>query len=80
MTKFKIWNKLDSINGIDASKILTNVPFVYNLSSEFILVYEEETPDKIDRIEIKDIISNILKIDKSLPIDEFMKLYFERRF
>ena len=72
---YKLWNRIDTINGIEASYFLEQKPFKY-YEGDIILIYSED--DKISQVECKDILAKIYGIDKSLSLDEFMTQYFEK--
>ena len=74
---FKIWNKQDKINGVDANVILATQPFCAE-SGDIILISNENTPERVTNIECKSILASIFDIDINLNIDDFMKEYFEK--
>ena len=72
---YKLWNRTDTINGIEASYFLDNKPFK-DYQGDIILIYSED--DKISQVECKDILAKVYDIDKTLSLDEFMTQYFEK--
>ena len=72
---YKLWNRIDTINGIEASYFLEQKPFKY-YEGDIILIYCED--DKISQVECKDILASVYGIDKTLSLDEFMTQYFEK--
>ena len=72
---YKLWNRTDTINGIEASYFLDNKPFK-DYEGDIILIYSED--DKISQVECKDILAKVYGIDKTLSIDEFMTQYFAK--
>ena len=71
---YKLWNKVDNINGVAASHFLNQEPFK-NYNGDIILIYGAS--GKVTNVECKDILANIYNIDKTLPLDAFMSKYFE---
>ena len=69
---YKLWNRTDTINGIEASYFLDNKPFK-DYQGDIILIYSED--DKISQVECKDILAKVYGIDKTLSLDEFMAQY-----
>lgn len=69
---YKLWNKLTSINGVEANKFLQRQPF-NDYKGDIILIYGED--GKISQVECKEILANVYEIDVSLPLDEFMSQY-----
>lgn len=72
---YKLWNRTDTINGIEASYFLDNKPFK-DYKGDIILIYCED--DKISQVECKDILAKVYGIDKTLSLDEFMSQYFAK--
>ena len=72
---YKLWNRTDNINGIEASYFLDKKPFK-DYKGDIILIYGEY--DKISQVECKDILAKVYSIDKTLSLDEFMTQYFEK--
>ena len=72
---YKLWNRIDTINGIEASYFLEQKPFK-DYEGDIILIYCED--DKISQVECKDILASVYGIDKTLSLDEFMTQYFEK--
>ena len=70
--KYKIWNRKDKINGIDANHFLNKLPFK-NCNHDIILIYAEN--GKVSQIECKDILAKHYNIDVNLPLDAFMLEY-----
>jgi len=74
---YKVWNRQDKINGVEAKIILEKQPFCAE-DGDIILIANASNPNKITNIECKSILSSIFDIDISLNIYEFMKTYFEK--
>lgn len=72
--KYKLWNRVDNINGVDANHFLNKLPFK-NYNGDIILIYAEN--GKVSNVECKDILAKHYNIDKTLPLDAFMSKYFE---
>ena len=72
---YKLWNRIDTINGIEASYFLEQKPFK-DYKGDIILIYCED--DKISQVECKDILSSVYGIDKTLSLDEFITQYFAK--
>ena len=72
---YKLWNRIDTINGIEASYFLEQKPFK-DYEGDIILIYCED--DKISQVECKDILASVYGIDKTLSLDEFMTQYFKK--
>lgn len=72
--KYKLWNRVDNINGVTASHFLDKLPFK-NYNGDIILIYAES--GKVSNVECKDILAKHYNIDKTLPLDSFMSKYFE---
>ena len=72
---YKLWNRIDTINGIEASYFLEQKPFK-DYEGDIILIYGVD--DKISQVECKDILASVYGIDKTLSLDEFMTQYFEK--
>lgn len=72
--KYKLWNRVDSINGVAASHFLNQTPFK-NYNGDIILIYGES--GKVSNIECKDILAKHYNIDRTLPLNSFMTKYFE---
>ena len=71
---YKLWNRQDSINGVEASHFLNQTPFK-NYNGDIILIYSES--GKVTNVECKDILAKHYNIDKTLGVDSFMTAYFE---
>ena len=74
MKQYKLWNRQDSINGVEANYFLNQDPFK-NYNGDIILIYGAN--GKVSNIECKDILANVYGIDPTLHIHEFMSQYFE---
>ena len=72
---YKLWNRIDTINGIESSYFLEQKPFK-DYEGDIILIYCED--DKISQVECKDILASVYGIDKTLSLDEFMTQYFAK--
>ena len=72
---YKLWNRIDTINGIEASYFLEQKPFK-DYEGDIILICCED--DKISQVECKDILASVYGIDKTLSLDEFMTQYFAK--
>ena len=72
---YKLWNRIDTINGIEASYFLEQKPFK-DYEGDIILIYGEDY--KISQVECKDILASVYGIDKTLSLDEFMTQYFAK--
>ena len=72
---YKLWNRIDTINGIEASYFLEQKPFK-DYEGDIILIYGVD--DKISQVECKDILASVYVIDKALSLDEFMTQYFAK--
>ena len=72
---YKIWNRKDKINGVDASHFLSQIPFK-NYNGDIILIYTED--GKVSNVECKDILANVYQIDPALAIDDFMSEYYKK--
>ena len=70
---YKIWNKTDSINGVEAQVILNKSPF-NKTSGDIILIYENE--QQILAIESKDVLAEVYGINKEQALADFMEEYF----
>lgn len=73
MSKYELWNRQDAINGVEASVILAKPPFK-KYKGDIILIYDDS--GRVINIECKDILAANHGLDKSLPLSEFMFLYF----
>ena len=72
---YKLWNRIDTINGIEANYFLEQKPFK-DYEGDIILIYGKD--DKISQVECKDILASVYGIDKTLSLDEFMTQYYEK--
>lgn len=74
---FRIWNKIDKINNVDATKIING----QNIGEDDVifLVYGEEDVEQkvVTRIENLDIIKSNYKLDKDLSVEDSISKYFE---
>lgn len=74
MKTYKLWNKVDLINGVEPSHFLTKQPFK-NYDGDIILIYNDG--GRVTNVESKEILASVYGIDKTLSLDEFMAKYFE---
>lgn len=70
--KYKVWNRVEMINGVASSHFLNQQPFK-DYKGDIILIYADN--GKVSNVECKDILASVHKIDKTLPLDEFMAVY-----
>lgn len=70
--KYKLWNKVEMINGVAPSHFLNQRPFK-DYKGDIILIYANN--GKVSNVECKDILASVYEIDKTLPLDEFMAVY-----
>lgn len=75
MNNYKIWNRIDDINGVEANHFLSQEPFK-NYDGDIILIYN--IPNRVSQVECKDILAAIYDINANLEIDEFMAQYFAK--
>ena len=75
MKKYVLWDRVSSINGVQAGHFLNEQPFM-GYDGDIILIYADETGGRVTNVECKDILSQIYNIDKSLPLADFMNQYF----
>lgn len=73
--QYKIWNRIDNINGVSASYFLTQQPFK-NYDGDIILIYGDN--GKVVQVERKDILAKVYEIDINLGLDVFMLNYFDK--
>lgn len=73
--KYKLWNRVEKINGVAPSHFLSQNPFK-NYNGDIILIYADN--GRVSNVECKDTLANIYGIDKTLPLDEFMSIYFAK--
>lgn len=71
---YKLWNREESINGVEASYFLNKNPFKSE-SGDIILIYNG---DKVSQVECKRILASIYGIDINLSLDDFMTAYNEK--
>ena len=71
---YKVWNRIDTINGVNAEHFLNSEPFK-SCKHDIILIYNDN--NKVSQIECKDILAQVYGIDKNLEISAFMTKYFE---
>lgn len=69
---YALWNRIDKINGKDASHLLTKAPFK-NYTGDIILIYADN--GKVAQVESKEVLAKIYGIDVNLPLDTFMSRY-----
>ena len=70
--KYKLWNRVEMINGVAPSHFLNQQPFK-DYKGDIILIYADN--GKVSNVECKDTLANIYGIDKTLPLDKFMAVY-----
>ena len=73
--KYKVWNRMEMINGVAPSHFLNQQPFK-DCKGDIILIYADN--GKVSNVECKDILASVYEIDKTLPLDEFMSEYFAK--
>ena len=73
--KYKLWNRVEMINGVASSHFLNQQPFK-DYKGDIILIYADN--GKVSNVECKDILASVYSIDKTLPLDEFMSAYFSK--
>ena len=73
--KYKLWNRVEMINGVAPSHFLNQQPFK-DYKGDIILIYADN--GKVSNVECKDILASVYEIDKELPLDEFMAVYFAK--
>lgn len=73
--KYKVWNKVEMINGVASSHFLNQTPFK-GYTGDIILIYADN--GKVSNVECKDILASVYGIDKSLSLDAFMTSYFAK--
>ena len=71
----KVWNKIDSINGVSASEVIKSMNI--KSSDEIFLVIDDIT-NKVTEIQFKDIICSNYGIDISLSCKEVANKYLEK--
>lgn len=71
---YKLWDRKETINGVEASHFLNQLPFK-NYNGNIILIYAES--GKVSNVECKDILAKHYNLDKTLDLDSFMAAYFE---
>lgn len=69
---YSLWNRTDTINGIEANYFLEQKPFK-DYKGDIILIYSDN--GKVSQVECKDILASVYGIDKTLSLDEFMTQY-----
>lgn len=72
---YKLWNRVETINGVTPSHFLNQAPFK-NYNGDIILIYADN--GRISNVECKDILASVYGIDKSLSLDAFMTSYFAK--
>lgn len=73
--KYKLWNRQEMINGVASSHFLNQQPFK-DYKGDIILIYADN--GKVSNVECKDILASVYEIDKTLPLDTFMAVYFAK--
>lgn len=71
--KYKIWDKSESINGVEASEILDSTPFFK--TDEVFLILDDY--DIVTNIESCKIIKSIYKLDKNMTVEEVAEYYIK---
>lgn len=71
--QYKLWNRIDKINGVAPSHFL-NQPTFKNYNGDIILIYGDN--GKVTQVENKEVLANIYGIDVNLSLDNFMAQYF----
>ena len=74
MKQYKLWDRKENINGVQASHFLKQRPF-NNYSGDIILIY---SGSRVFNVECKEILAEVFGIDPMLPLDEFMSEYFAK--
>ena len=74
MKSYKIWDRKERINGVEAKHFLNQEPFK-SCDCDIILIYADN--GKVSNVECKTILAEIYGIDATLHIHEFMSQYFE---
>ena len=69
---YSLWNRIDTINGIEASYFLEQKPFK-DYEGDIILIYADS--GKVSQVECKEILARVYGIDKTSSLDEFMTQY-----
>lgn len=73
--KYKLWNRVEMINGVASSHFLNQQPFK-DYKGDIILIYADN--GRVSNVECKDILASVYEIDKTLPLDAFMTIYFAK--
>jgi hypothetical protein len=68
---YKIWNKEDKINGVDADRIIVNLGI--KPDDEVFLILDNT--ESVHFIEISRIIKSVYDLDKNLSVDEVAEEY-----
>lgn len=69
--KYKIWNKQDKINGLNANYFIENLK-IQEFDGVFLIIDDYEN---VQAIEIDRIIKSVYKLDKTLTTDEVAQEY-----
>lgn len=69
---FKIWNKIDDINGTSASEVMSSQRI--GMHDEVFLVMKGE---RVSEIQLKSIITSAFNLDANLSCEEVAKKYLE---
>lgn len=72
---YKIWNKKDKINGVDANRIIDNLGI--KPDDEVFLILDNN--DSVHFIEISRIIKSVYDLDENLSVDEVAEEYIRIR-
>lgn len=75
MKNYKVWDRKEYINGVNANHFLEQEPF-RNYNGDIILIYAGN--GKVSNVECKDILASLYEIDSTLDIDSFMIAYFKK--
>ena len=68
---YKIWNKQDKINGVDAEYVINSLN-IRETDGVFLVI---DHLDEVQAIEIDRIIKGVYNLDKNLTVDEVAKEY-----
>lgn len=68
---YKIWNKEDEINGVDANRVIDNLGI--KPDDEVFLILDDT--DSVHFIEISRIIKSVYNLDENLSVDEVAEEY-----
>jgi hypothetical protein len=71
--QYKLWNRKDKINGVEASHFL-NQPTFKNYTGDIILIYADN--GRVTQIESKEVLAKVYGINVNLSLNAFMAQYF----